>query len=158
MDGGVLSLAEMPDYRDTGDELLKTPYLTQQTLWFFLRSPRQAALAVFVNILGGIWFTRASIWPLNAAGTGVFEQIYTTFAYANVIVQGMSFALHKFEMFREAPGQTAREKFLQARRVDAEIGMVAIIAIAAFLRTAWQLQSDLTPQYGQGLPQPREQR
>ena len=32
LDGGVLSLAEMPDYRNTGEELLKTPYLTSQSL------------------------------------------------------------------------------------------------------------------------------
>ncbi len=244
LDGGVLSLAAMPDYRDTGDELLKISYLAPQTfaqptieewkqriaadastygvlvnrnwrwatvtrflpkgyqeaqeawktvellegrkipwwervflkadveptnpnvgvsgwvmgrwqidqgmnrdilvlptlgmtlsffiLWFFLRSPRQAALAVFVNILGGIWLTRASIWPLHAAGTGMFERIYTTFAYANVIVQGMSFALHKLETFREVEGKTTQEKFLAALSIDAEIGFVALIAIAAF--------------------------
>ncbi|MBI3801978.1 MAG: hypothetical protein HY268_34045 [Deltaproteobacteria bacterium] len=245
LDGGVLSLAEMPDYRDTGDELLKTPYLTPQSLknarqpqwrarvasdvstfgvlvnrdwrwaavtrflprgyretqeawktvellegrkipwweriflkadvepknpnigvsgwvmgrWqidqamnrdvlmlpslgmilsflilrFFLGSSRQAALAVFINIIGGIWLTRAFIWPLHAAGTGMLERIYTTVAYANVIVQGMSFALHKLETFREASGKNSQERFVNAQSIDAEIGLVAIIAIIAFL-------------------------
>jgi len=55
----------------------------------------------------------------------MFERIYTTFAYANVIVQGMSFALHKLETFREAEEATAQEKFLAARSIDTEIGEVS---------------------------------
>ena len=113
-------------------------------LWFFLGSLRQTTIAVGVNIIAGIWLTRACIWPLNEAGTGIFERVYTVVAYANVIVQGISFSLHKLHTFREAPGQTSHEKFLKARGVDAEIGMVALIAVAAFLCMntfpIWQMQ------------------
>ena len=56
----------------------------------------------------------------------------------------MSFSLHKLHKFREAPGHTSHEKFLNARGVDAEIGMVALIAVAAFMCMntfpIWQMQ------------------
>ena len=113
-------------------------------LWFYLRSLRQTSIAIFVNIIGGIWLTRACIWPLNAADTGIFERVYTVIAYANVIVQGISFSLHKFHQFREASCNTTQEKLLQAQRVDVEIGMIALIAVSAFLCMntfpIWQMQ------------------
>lgn len=253
--GGVLSISEMPEYRDTGEELIDSPYLTRETLknfdpealqkrlaadssvegvliarnrswlswirflppgysepqegwrmveflegrkitlwdrltkadinpknqnhaaggwvmgrwqidqglnrdmillpalgigiaffvfWWILDSPRQAAIASLVVVFGGIWFTRAGIWPLHAGYEFFHERVYTILAYANVIVQGISFSLHKLEAFRTAPGATSQEKFLEARRIDGLLGTVALIACFAFfsLNTfeVWQMR------------------
>lgn len=118
-------------------------FLALPIFLIFLGSWRQALIAALVNVVAGIWLARGAIWPLHAVYSPFHERVYTVLVYANIIVQGISFALHKLEAFRTARGATSQEKFLQAQSVDGTIVMVALIATSAFLSLntfgVWQM-------------------
>lgn len=94
-------------------------------------SLRQASLATFGVVAMGIWLTRAGIFPLHAWDARFYERVYTILAYASIVVQGISFPLHRFKSFRNATG-SSQERFMAALAVDKEIAFVAIIAMFAF--------------------------
>lgn len=104
--------------------------------WYQL-SLRQALLATLVSVGIGIWLTRAAIFPLHVLVDERFhERVYVILAYASIIVQGISFPLHKFKAFREAFGSSQR-RFLAAFSVDGKISLAALISICGFLSLLW---------------------
>lgn len=105
--------------------------LTFPIFWLTLGSCRAAVLGVGVTILGGFVWTRGAMGLL-----GVPERVYSLLAYASVIVQGASFALHKFSALDESGAEDRKVGWLQARSVDALIATTAGIAAVGFA-TLW---------------------
>lgn len=105
--------------------------LTFPIFWVTLGSCRAAILGVGVMIVGGFIGTRGAMGLL-----GVPERVYSLLAYASVIVQGASFALHKFSAFKEAEAEDRRGGWLGARSVDGLIATTAGISAFGFA-TLW---------------------
>src|SRR5262249_17939534 len=61
---------------------------------------------------------------------GIQERVFSLLVYANVIVQGTSFALHKFSAFQESQRQDRQEAWQEATAVD-EV-LITVAGIAAF--------------------------
>lgn len=96
-----------------------------------LGSCRAAVLGVGVMIIGGF------VWTRGAMGLfGVPERVYSLLAYASVIVQGASFALHKFSALAESGAEERKAGWLQARSVDSLIATTAGISAFGFA-TLW---------------------
>lgn len=114
-------------------------------LRWYLVSWMQAGLITVVIIVSSIWFTRGCIWFLHGILPETYERVYTLLAYANCIVQGGSFGLHKMVAYREEGGLSSEEKFASSRwAIDRVIVCIAIMAIGPFLvsmRTlgVWQM-------------------
>jgi predicted RND superfamily exporter protein len=105
--------------------------LTFPIFWATLGSCRAAVLGVGIMIVGGFIGTRGAMGLL-----GVPERVYSLLAYASVIVQGASFALHKFSAFKEAGDEDRRQRWLRARSVDGLIATTAGISAFGFA-TLW---------------------
>jgi len=101
--------------------------LTLPVFWLAFGSWRLAFLSVTVMILGGFVWTRGTMGVL-----GVQERVFSLLVYANVIVQGTSFALHKFAAFRESQEQDRQAAWQEAAAVDGVLMTVAGIAAFGF--------------------------
>lgn len=99
--------------------------LTLPVFWLAFGSWRWALLSVTVMVLGGFVWTRGTMGVL-----GVQERVFSLLVYANVIVQGTSFALHKFAAFQESQRQDRQEAWQEAAAVDGVL--ITIAGIAAF--------------------------
>jgi predicted RND superfamily exporter protein len=111
--------------------------LTLPIFWLTLGSLRAACLGVGVMVMGGFVWTRGAMGLL-----GVPERVFSLLAYASVIVQGTSFALHKFAALEESDQEDRREGWLQACEVDELILTTAAISAFGFA-TLWSF--GLTP-------------
>jgi len=105
--------------------------LTLPVFWVALGSFRSALLCVGVMVVGGFLWTRGTMGLL-----GLRERVFSLLAYANVIVQGTSFALHKFEALRESGEKDRALGWQRARSVDSLIATTAGIAVFGFA-TLW---------------------
>ena len=124
------------------DQGLNVDVLTLVTLGIVLTLPvfvwsfgaiRPALLAVVIVVFSGVLWTRGSIGIAQLLGFGLKERVYILLAYANCIVQGVSFALHKYEAFREVEGAVNRRaQWTRAQHVDGLIGFTALVAILGF--------------------------
>ena len=117
--------------------------LTLPVFWLALGSWRLALLSVAVMILGGFVWTRGTMGVL-----GVQERVFSLLVYANVIVQGTSFALHKFTAFRESQKQDRQVAWQEASAVDGVLTTVAGIAVFGF---ATLISFGLTPMLELGI-------
>lgn len=105
--------------------------LTLPIFWAVLGSGRAALLSVGVMILGGFLWTRGAMGLL-----GIPERVFSLLAYASVIVQGTSFALHKFSAWEEARVTNRTTGWLLARSVDGVIATTAVVSVFGFA-TLW---------------------
>lgn len=105
--------------------------LTLPVFWVALGSLRAALLCVGVMVAGGFVWTRGAMGFL-----GLRERVFSLLAYANVIVQGTSFALHKLTALRESREQDSAVGWQQAGSVDGLIATTAGIAVFGFA-TLW---------------------
>jgi predicted RND superfamily exporter protein len=105
--------------------------LTLPIFWLTLGSSRAAFLGVGVMIVGGF------VWTRGAMGLfGVSERVYSLLAYASVIVQGASFALHKYSAVEASDAKDRRVRWLRARSVDGLITTTAAMSAFGFA-TLW---------------------
>ncbi|MEW6298393.1 MAG: hypothetical protein AB1671_11710 [Thermodesulfobacteriota bacterium] len=102
--------------------------LTLPLFWGVLGSGCSALLCVAVMVLGGFWGTRGFMGLL-----GVPERVFSLLVYASVIVQGTSFALHKFQALRESGAADPAGGWQHARAVDSLIVITAGISVFGFL-------------------------
>jgi predicted RND superfamily exporter protein len=102
-------------------------FLTLPVFWVALGSFRAALLSVSVMIAGGFVWTRGTMGLVD-----IDEQIFSLLAFANVIVQGTSFALHKFEALAASGAQDSATGWQRARSVDSLIATIAGIAVFGF--------------------------
>lgn len=105
--------------------------LTLPLFWAVLGSARLALLGIGVMIVGGFVWTRGAMGLL-----GVHERVFSLLAYANVIVQGTSFALHKLAALRESDAQEHVVAWQKARSVDTLLATTAGVAVFGFA-TLW---------------------
>ena len=98
-----------------------------------------ALLGIGCVILPSLLWVRGSIGILEVLGVEVKERVYLLLAYANCVVQGVSFVLHKFSAFQESFTSVSEEAWKFARTVDSLIGITAAIAILSF-GTLWWFQ------------------
>ncbi|MGH8010301.1 MAG: MMPL family transporter, partial [Candidatus Binatia bacterium] len=99
-----------------------------------------ALLGVLCVILPSLLWARGSIGLLELAGVEVRERVYLLLVYANCVVQGVSFVLHKFSAFREASMSNREEAWRSAQVVDPLIGATAIIAVLGFGSLWWSFE------------------
>lgn len=102
--------------------------LTFPVFWWALGNWRHAMLAVGVMIAGGFVWTRGWMGICS-----IPERVFSVLVYANVLVQGTSFALHKFAAFRASEASDPVLAWRSATHVDQVIGTTAGIAIFGFL-------------------------
>ncbi len=100
-------------------------------------SLRTALLSLLVMLLGGFLWTRGAMGFLP----DMHERVYSLLVYANIIVQGTSFALHKNAAFRESRSAGVAG-WHAAQSVDGLIVTTAAIALFGFA-TLWSF--GLTP-------------
>jgi predicted RND superfamily exporter protein len=113
---------------DTFTLILVGVILTWPIFWSALGSSRAAWLCVGVMVLGGFWVTRGLMgW------FGISERVFSLLAYASVVVQGTSFALHKFQALKESGEHDLAAGWQKARSVDILIATTAGIAVFGFL-------------------------
>lgn len=106
-------------------------FLTLPVFWAALGSWRSAFLCVSVMVAGGFVWTRGAMGLL-----GLPERVFSLLAYASVIVQGTSFALHKFAALRESRAQNRAAGWQSARSIDGLIATTAMISAFGFA-TLW---------------------
>jgi predicted RND superfamily exporter protein len=106
-------------------------FLTLPIFWAMLGSGRAALLGVGVMVVGGFVWTRGAMGLL-----GVPERVFSLLAYASVIVQGTSFALHKFSAVEESDAEDRVQEWLHARAVDGLIATTAALSAFGFA-TLW---------------------
>lgn len=111
--------------------------LTVPVFWGALGSCRSAILAVGVMVVGGFVWTRGAMGLL-----GLPERVFSLLAYASVIVQGTSFALHKFEALKDSGAQDRVAGWQCARSVDSLLATTSGISAFGFV-TLWSF--GLTP-------------
>ena len=99
--------------------------LTFPVFFLALGSLRQAVLAVVVMIACGFLATRGTMGLV-----GAHERVFALLAYANVIVQGTSFALHKCAAARVSGDAAAR--WQASRSVNPLIALTGLIALFGF--------------------------
>jgi len=105
--------------------------LTLPICWAVFGSLRVALLSVGVMVIGGF------VWTRGAMGFfGVPERVFSLLVYASVIVQGTSFALHKFAAREEHFSEERSTSWLQSRSVDGLIGTTAVMSGFGFM-TLW---------------------
>jgi predicted RND superfamily exporter protein len=102
--------------------------LTFPLFWVLTGSWRFALLAVLILIGGGFVWTRGWMGLI-----GMRERVFSVLAYANVVVQGTSFALHKFAAFAESRGDDRVTRWTAATHVDYVIATTTGIALFGFL-------------------------
>ena len=105
--------------------------LTLPIFWAVLGSLRVAVLGVGVMVVAGFVWTRGAMGLLGAP-----ERVFSLLAYASVIVQGTSFALHKFATLEEERMADRTARWLLARSVDGVIATTAVVSIFGFA-TLW---------------------
>lgn len=105
--------------------------LTLPIFWAVLGSGRAALLSVGVMVVGGFVWTRGAMGLL-----GIPERVFSLLAYASVIVQGTSFALHKFSVQKEERVKDRATGWLAARSVDTVIATTAAVSAFGFA-TLW---------------------
>ena len=103
-----------------------------------LHSWLQAAVCVIIFFMSIIW-TRGLIGLLWFFGFNVVERVYTLLSYANCIVQGTSFSLHKFGAYNEGreKGLSADEAWQATAGTDRLIARLVIISLGGFLTLWW---------------------
>lgn len=106
--------------------------LTLPVFWVTFGSLHAALLSVAVMLMGGFLWTRGAMGLLP----DMHERVYSLLVYANIIVQGTSFALHKSEAFRESRAREALTGWQAARAVDGLIATTAAISLFGFA-TLW---------------------
>lgn len=112
--------------------------LTFPVFVFAFRAVRPAVLALVVVVLSGIIWTRGSIGLAYLLGIPLKERVYCLLAYANCIVQGVSFALHKYECFYETKSELdRRSRWRLARSIDGLIAFTAIVSVLGFASLYW---------------------
>ncbi len=104
---------------------------TLPIFWVTLGSLRAAVLCGSVMVLGGFVWTRGAMGLL-----GVPERVFSLLAYASVIVQGTSFALHKFSALKESGEEDRKAGWRKACEVDGLILTTALISAFGFV-TLW---------------------
>jgi len=104
---------------------------TLPIFWAVLGSGRAALLGVGVMVVAGFVWTRGVMGLL-----GVPERVFSLLAYASVIVQGTSFALHKFVTLEEERTVDRTAGWLLARSVDGVIATTAAVSAFGFA-TLW---------------------
>lgn len=104
---------------------------TLPIFWVTLGSLRVAVVGVGVLVVGGFVWTRGAMGLL-----GVSERVFSLLAYASVIVQGTSFALHKYAALAESGEEDRREGWKKAGEVDGLILTTAMISAFGFA-TLW---------------------
>ena len=105
--------------------------LTLPICWAVFGSVRAALLSVGVMVVGGF------VWTRGAMGLfGVPERVFSLLVYASVIVQGTSFALHKFAARKEHLSEGRSASWLQSRSVDGLIATTAVMSGFGFV-TLW---------------------
>lgn len=92
---------------------------------------RQALFTAVLVIIPAILMVRGSVGLLEKLGFDVRERVFILLAYANCIVQGISFSLHKFECLNRC------RDWSKAKEVDYLIGITACIAIGGFITLYW---------------------
>jgi hypothetical protein len=112
--------------------LVNLGVLTLPVFWVAFGSLRAAVLSVTVMLMGGFLWTRGTMGLLP----DMRERVYSLLVYANVIVQGTSFALHKSEAFRESHARDALTGWRAARSVDGLIATTVAISLFGFA-TLW---------------------
>lgn len=90
-----------------------------------LRSVKQAFIATLGIVFMSLIWTRGSIGIMQFFGIEIKERVYDLLAYANCIVQGVSFSLHKFESINKKT------------KVNGLLGITALIAIGSFGTLYW---------------------
>lgn len=111
--------------------------LTLPIFWAMLGSGRAALIGVGVMVVGGF------VWTRGVMGLcGVPERVFSLLAYASVIVQGTSFALHKFSALEESQAEKRATGWLRACSVDSVIVTTALLSAFGFV-TLWSF--GLTP-------------
>lgn len=106
-------------------------FLSLPLFWSALGSLPLALIAVAVMVGGGFLWTRGALGLFD-----IRERVYCLLAYANVIVQGVSFALHKLEVWRESGEKDKELALRKAMSVDSLIAITGGIAIFGFA-TLW---------------------
>jgi predicted RND superfamily exporter protein len=106
-------------------------WLTLPVVWVTLGSGRAALVGVGVMVIGGFVWTRGAMGLI-----GVPERVFSLLAYASVIVQGTSFALHKFSALAESNADDRVQGWLHARAVDGLLATTALISAFGFA-TLW---------------------
>lgn len=122
------------------DQGLNVDMITLVILGVFLSLPLfRAALGSWLNALIAVTLMVGGgfLWTRGALGLfGIRERVYCILAYANVIVQGISFALHKLEAWRESGERDKETAWQKAMSVDSLIAITGGIAIFGFA-TLW---------------------
>lgn len=118
--------------------------LTFPLFVFAFRSYPPAFLAIIVVVLGGFVWTRGLIGLLSLLDPSFKERVYCSVAYANCIVQGTSFALHKYDAFYQSFASGSREPFedraslwRRSRSIDNLIAFAACLGILGFASLYW---------------------
>src|SRR5262249_16342782 len=88
-------------------------------------------LCVSVMVFGGFVWTRGAMGLL-----GVPERVFSLLAYASVIVQGTSFALHKFSALEESGEEDRQEGWMKACEIDGLLCTTALFSAFGFA-TLW---------------------
>jgi predicted RND superfamily exporter protein len=101
--------------------------LTFPLFSLLLGNLRHALLAVGMMIGLGFFCTRGFMGLM-----GSYERVFALLAYANVVVQGTSFALHKFAALAESRATDQRARWQEAASVDEVIVITALIAAVGF--------------------------
>jgi predicted RND superfamily exporter protein len=91
----------------------------------------QALLASFIVVVPAILMVRGSVGLIELLGWDIRERVYLLLAYANCIVQGISFSLHKFETFNHY------KDWQKAKEVDWLIFVTTLIAVGGFGTLYW---------------------
>lgn len=105
--------------------------LTLPVFWGALGSLRHTVLGVSLLLVLGFLWSRGILGLL-----GERERVFLVIAYANVIVQGVSFALHKCVAFADSTAPDRAGRWRQAMAVDGVILTTGLIAIFGFA-TLW---------------------
>lgn len=103
-----------------------------------LGSWSQAIVSIIIFFLSIIW-TRGLLGAFFVFGFDTSERVFTLFSYANCIVQGVSFSLHKFIAYNEARelGLSSLEAWERTKRIDRLITRLVIISVGGFLTLWW---------------------
>ncbi|MEA2113253.1 MAG: MMPL family transporter [Patescibacteria group bacterium] len=91
----------------------------------------QALFAVCLVIVPAIFMTRGSVGLIEWLGWDIRERVYLLLGYANCIVQGISFSLHKFESFNQS------HDWQKSKKVDWLISITALISTGGFATLYW---------------------
>jgi len=103
-----------------------------------LHSWKQAGVSVILILLSIIW-TRGIIGILWLCGIYVQERVYNLLSYANCVVQGVSFSLHKFEAYNEAreSGLDRHDSWESTTKTDRLITRLTAISVGGFASLYW---------------------